>query len=174
MVDLETLGTEAGAVILSLGAVRFGDGGVTEEFYQRIDLASAVAAGLVMDPATVLWWLGQSEAARAEILLPGEPLGNVLKDFQEWLGWNYQGELWGNGSDFDNALLAAAYKAVGRPVPWRWSKNRCYRTVKNLYPSVGMVRLGTHHHALDDARDQALHLMRILASVDAAGVACRS
>lgn len=164
MMDLETLGTEAGSVILSIGAVRFGDGVVTEEFYQRVDLASAVKAGLTMDPATVLWWLGQGEAARAEILKPGEPLDLVLQDFQGWLGWDYRGELWGNGSDFDNVLLEAAFKAVKRPVPWRWSKNRCYRTVKNLFPEVKMVRSGTHHNALDDARDQARHLMRMLPS----------
>ena len=162
MVDLETLGTEPGSVILSIGAVRFGEGEVTAEFYQRIDMASAVAAGLVMDPATVLWWLGQSEAARAEILKPGEPLDNALKDFQQWLGWDYRGELWGNGSDFDCVLLEAAFRAVKRPVPWKWSMNRCYRTVKNLFPDVKMERSGTHHNALDDARDQARHLMRIL------------
>ena len=59
-------------------------------------------------------------------------------------------------------LLEAAFKAVKRPVPWKWSMNRCYRTVKNLFPDVKMERSGTHHNALDDARDQARHLMRIL------------
>ena len=162
MIDLETLGTVPGSVILSIGAVRFGEGKILGEFYRRIDLDSAVAAGLVMDPHTVMWWMRQSDSAQAEILKAGEPLDLVLKDFSEWLGSHYAGELWGNGSDFDNVLLEAAFKAVKRTVAWGWSKNRCYRTVKSLFPAVKLERSGVHHHALDDARDQAVHLMRIL------------
>lgn len=162
MLDLETLGQTPGSVIVSLGAVRFGRGVVTAEFYQRVDVQSAVDAGLTMDVSTVMWWLKQGDAARAEIGKPGEPLALVLKDFQEWLGWDYRGELWGNGAAFDNALLDAAYRKLGKKPPWRFSMDRCYRTVKALHPDVAMVREGTHHHALDDARDQALHLMQML------------
>jgi inhibitor of KinA sporulation pathway (predicted exonuclease) len=34
--------------------------------------------------------------------------------------------------------------------------------LKNLHPQVTLERTGTHHHALDDARYQAMHLMKIL------------
>jgi inhibitor of KinA sporulation pathway (predicted exonuclease) len=34
--------------------------------------------------------------------------------------------------------------------------------LKNLHPQVTIERTGTHHHALDDARYQAMHLMKLL------------
>ena len=161
MLDIETFGQGPGSVIVSVGAVKFGGGRILDEFYRRIDPASAVAAGLTMDVATVQWWLRQSDAARAEVSGEGgEALGDVLEKFGWWI--SDKTEMWGNGIDFDNVLLAEAYKALGREVPWRWSKNRCYRTVKSLYPEVGLVREGLHHQALDDARDQAYHLMSML------------
>jgi inhibitor of KinA sporulation pathway (predicted exonuclease) len=33
--------------------------------------------------------------------------------------------------------------------------------VKNLHPEITMNRTGTHHNALDDARNQAQHLIDI-------------
>ena len=161
MLDIETFGQGPGSVIVSVGAVKFGGGRILDEFCRRIDPASAVAAGLTMDVATVQWWLRQSDAARAEVSgAGGEELWTVLEKFGWWI--SADAEVWGNGSDFDNVLLAAAYRAVGMQEPWRWSKNRCYRTVKSLYPEVEMMREGLHHQALDDARDQAYHLMAML------------
>ncbi len=46
--------------------------------------------------------------------------------------------------------------------PWNFWNNRCYRTLKNLHPKIELVRTGVHHHALADAKTQALHLLEIL------------
>ena len=69
--------------------------------------------------------------------------------------------LWGNGASFDNAILSTAYELCELETvqPWRFYNDRCYRTVKSLYPEVAMVRTGTYHNALDDAESQALHLL---------------
>ncbi len=69
--------------------------------------------------------------------------------------------MWGNGSDFDNTLLEEAYRATGIKPPWRFTGNRCYRTVKNLFPDVWVDPVGTAHNALDDATYQANHLIAI-------------
>lgn len=161
MLDLETLGNKPGAVIVAIGAVKFGGGEILDEFYRRIDPQSCVASGLAMDVSTVLWWLKQSDAARLEIVEPGELLGQALLDFRRWLD-TQDAEIWGNGAAFDNVLLAAAYDAAGITVPWKFWNDRCYRTIKNLHHEVPLPREGTHHHALDDARSQARHLMAIL------------
>lgn len=161
MLDLETLGAAPGSVIVTLAAVTFGGGVVEKEFYRRIDAEHAVSYGLKMDVPTVLWWMRQSEEARQELLLPGENLKDVLREFADWVAG--ADEVWGNGSDFDNVMLAEAYRMAGMALPWKWSRNRCYRTIKNLYPDKPLeVRTGTHHHALEDARSQALHLMELL------------
>ena len=161
MLDLETLGNKPGSVIVAIGAVKFGNGGIIDSFYVRVDAESCVAAGLKLDVSTVLWWLTQSDAARLEITKPGQLLTAVLICFAEWVG-DKDAEVWGSGAAFDNALLAAAYDATGTPRPWKFSNDRCYRTVKNLYPDVPLARAGTHHNALDDAESQARHLMLIL------------
>jgi len=46
--------------------------------------------------------------------------------------------------------------------PWYFWNDRCYRTMKSLYPQIPMERDGVHHNALDDAISQARHLMAIL------------
>lgn len=170
MLDLETLGTAPGSAILAIGAVKFTGGEVYADFYERVDLKSCIAAGLVMDPDTVMWWLGQPDGPRLEITKKGLNLASVLQRFAEWV-WSIHGrdddgkweiEMWGNGAAFDNTLLAAAYRALDLTPPWKFSNDRCYRTVKNLYPDIPMPRTGTHHNALDDARSQAMHLMAML------------
>lgn len=159
MIDLETLGTRPGSVIVAIGAVRFGGGKILDRFYAVIDPQDAQACGLTIDAGTVLWWLGQSDEARKEIAFGGKPLAAVLTSFAAWLGDDRETEVWGNGASFDCALLAEAYVRCGLPRPWRYPNERCYRTVKELHPEVELKRQGTHHNAADDAESQALHLM---------------
>ena len=161
MLDLETLGQKPGAVIVSIGAVKFGGGEIRECFYERIDAQSCLDVGLEMDGGTVAWWLRQDPAALLEVAKPGRAIGTVLGLFAEWLG-GAEAEVWGNGAAFDNAILVAAYEAIGVKRPWEFRNDRCYRTVKSLWPEVELEREGTHHNALDDAISQAWHLMAIL------------
>lgn len=161
MLDLETLGNRPGSVISSIGAVWIGQNeGAQPPFYMRVDAQSCVDAGLKMDVSTVHWWMRQDDAARQELMKPAPSLGAVLRLFTTWLGNDLE-EVWGNGAGFDNVLLGAAYDAMGVRRPWRHSQDRCYRTMKNLPGAPAMEREGLHHHALDDARSQALHLVRI-------------
>jgi exodeoxyribonuclease VIII len=69
--------------------------------------------------------------------------------------------VWGNGADFDNVILGNAYLAVNKPRPWSFWNNRCYRTVRAMAPNIDYVRPVIAHHALHDARAQALHLIEI-------------
>jgi len=164
MLDLETLGVRPGSVLLAIGAVKFNDKGISDRFYERIDVASSTAVGMVMDPSTVMWWLRQSDSARAEVTKPGKPLAQVLTAFTQWLN-STELEIWGNGAAFDNVLLRAAYDRAKMPHPWVFTKDRCYRTLKSLYPHVPMERTGTHHNALNDAESQALHTIAIMGQI---------
>ncbi len=160
MLDLETLGNKPGSVILAIGAVKFSATKILDTFYMRVNPESCVKWGLRMDVSTVMWWLKQNEAARAEIALPGGDLVAVLVEFSRWLK-DENAEVWGNGAAFDNVLLADAYDRVNMERPWKFWNDRCYRTVKTLFPGMPERRTGTHHNALDDAISQAEHLMNI-------------
>jgi exodeoxyribonuclease VIII len=162
MVDLETMGNRPSAPIIAIGAVAFDKKAVHDEFYVVVDLADSVAEGAVMDPSTVLWWMKQSDEARAEFQREGQPLGLALGMFREWVA-KFAGDIdgvWGNGASFDNVILSESYRRMGNEAPWPFWADRCYRTVKSV-TKMPMGRTGTHHNALDDARDQAMHLMTI-------------
>lgn len=174
MIDLETMGQGPDAAIVSLGAVEFDRGyqQLGESFYVAVDLKSSVQAGGVMDPDTVLWWLKQSSQAREAIGASSVQVASALAAFSGWLRGRCDlrdVRIWGNGSDFDNVILANAYRRLAVPVPWKFWNNRCYRTWKNEHPEVLMTRSGTHHNALDDAISQAEHMLQVRHELPLAG-----
>lgn len=166
MLDLETMGTGPQAAIIAIGAVKFDISAqeIGERFYRVVDLESAVACGGVMDASTVLWWLKQSDAARAAFDRSGDHIAVALQQFAGWMEdrSNVVVRVWGNGAAFDNVILASAYRRIGLTQPWPTRNDRCYRTVKALYPEVKIQRVGVHHNALDDAESQARHLIAML------------
>ena len=164
MVDLETLGTQPYAPLLSIGAVAFtfDDEPILDVFYQPITLESCLELGMRADAGAIEFWMEQSQEAREVFRTGGRvKLPNALDAFTDWWGSRPM-YLWGNSARFDCGLLEAAYKACRKEIPWEWWKERCYRTVKGL-PGAGLklVRHGTHHNALDDALSQALHLREL-------------
>ncbi len=169
MVDLETLGTRAGCTIMSIGAVMFDPESRTlgAKFYVTINRKSCAAHGLHEDPKTLEWWGNQSHEARKifdEVSSSNSwGLPTALNSFRHYLRDHgaERVKVWGNGADFDNAILqsawAAAYPVNNVPPLWDHWDNRCYRTLKGLAPNCKMLRVGTYHHALDDAISQAHH-----------------
>lgn len=171
MVDLETLGITPGSVILSIGAVAFdlATKQLGKEFYVVIDTPSCLDYGLTTDNSTLQWWQNQSDDARkvldqAKSIEFSKPLYEALLEFDKFLtGFDINSvQIWGNGSDFDNAMLTCAYAAIDRNIPWKFWNNRCFRTVRSLFPEKHLDRIGTFHNALDDAKTQANHLIKIM------------
>jgi len=162
MVDLETLGNGPQSVIIAIGAVEFDPdvGAVSRMFEYRIDPQSCIDAGLKMDASTVMWWMQQSDEARSVFKSDLGPLVDALEDFAEW--YPKGAPLWGNGATFDNVILANAYKSVKLKQPWKYTDDRCYRTLKNLLPHINQEAVGVKHNAVDDARYQALHAIKLL------------
>jgi hypothetical protein len=170
MVDLETLGRRAGCSVLSIGAVAFDadTGKLGPEFYTVIKVASCEEVGLHTDPETVAWWEKQSPEAQkvlkqARAARGNKPLDKALVLFNEYLHQfgARSVQVWGNGSDFDNAILINLYAATGVKNGWEFWNNRCFRTLKNLAPQIKTERTGTYHNALDDAKTQALHAIKV-------------
>ena len=165
MVDLETLGTTADAVILSIGAVRFdlSSGKISdEEFYSSISVESNLSWKRRISEDTLLWWFKQDAAARQVFFEPKEALEHSLVQFSDWIG---TGEhiMWSNGADFDLPMLAHAFSVCGIEIPWKFWNSRCYRTYKNL-PGAKAVKLpheGVKHNAMADAFSQAQNVIAI-------------
>jgi DNA polymerase III epsilon subunit-like protein len=166
MVDLETMDNKPTAAITAIGAVAFDPdtGELGERFYVKVDLQTSMDAGLTVSADTINWWLMQADEPRKEMARKGHPLPFVLEQFSEFLR-PYQ-FVWGNGAAFDNAILQTAYAKVGQPLPWKFWNDRCYRTVKSMYPDVKLERVGNLHNALDDAVSQATHLIAIYKEIN--------
>ncbi|OYR88661.1 hypothetical protein DJ71_04880 [Halorubrum sp. E3] len=152
MIDIESMGLDPGASIVSIGAVRFGPKGLDETFFESISLTSCEHAGLSIDAETVEWWLAQDELAK-EQLTGGHRLEPVLEEFAEWLGG--ADEIWANSPSFDCELLEAAYDAVGMDAPWSFYEERDFRTLSGLDVAPDIDNAGVEHDALDDAKAQA-------------------
>lgn len=159
MVDIEALGSKPPAVILSIGAVVFDLSGTHEEFYYRVDVGSSLLYGFHVDPATVQWWNGQDDKAKAAAFYcPGAaPIHGVLDAFSSFV--NKSTYLWAKGPDYDCVFIAAAYERLGMPVPWSFRNNRDVRTILAL-SGVRQEVNADAHNALADAKSQADAVLR--------------
>lgn len=153
MVDIETLGTDPGSVILSIGAVRFNKQKTGQTFYRAINVLDSILAGLKVDEKTAAWWRTQPDEAVGP-LYPQRPLKTTLAEFSSFVTGH--DTIWAKGPDFDLVLLDHAYRAAGLRVPWSFRNARDVRTILALSPKrKPVVDLGTKHMALDDAVYQA-------------------
>jgi exodeoxyribonuclease VIII len=170
MIDLETLGTVPGSVILSIGAVAFDEGqpeSLWDQFEARpIKVRSSRAVGLTIDEGTLAWWMHQDAEARGLLDCALEGAGGLtvheaMSEFSDW--FPLDACIWGNGANFDEPLLTAAYSAIGRVPPYKYYVSHCYRTMKNLFRNVPTPAFqGLKHDALADALHQTRHLQAIL------------
>ena len=167
MLDIETLDTAPSAVILSIGIVAFNKEQVSVEFLHRaVDIQPQIDQGRTISADTLKWWLNQSDAARHSLLRmnPKSP-ETVAKDIWDFVS-DYcaikDAKFWGNGSDFDNVKVEHFMRQNGVEPPWEFYNNRCYRTMKNMFPNVTKPKFeGVKHNAEADARHQATHMVEI-------------
>ncbi|MDZ9755805.1 3'-5' exoribonuclease [Escherichia coli] len=169
MIDLETMGKNPDAPIISIGAIFFDPqtGDMGPEFSKTIDLETA---GGVIDRDTIKWWLKQSREAQSAIMTDEIPLDDALLQLREFIDEN-SGEffvhVWGNGANFDNTILRRSYERQEIPCPWRYYNDRDVRTIVELGKAIDFDARtaipfeGERHNALDDARYQAKYVSAI-------------
>ncbi|EKH1598736.1 3'-5' exoribonuclease, partial [Escherichia coli] len=119
MIDLETMGKNPDAPIISIGAIFFDPqtGDMGPEFSKTIDLETA---GGVIDRDTIKWWLKQSREAQSAIMTDEIPLDDALLQLREFIDENsgeFFVQVWGNGANFDNTILRRSYERQGIPCP---------------------------------------------------------
>lgn len=169
MIDTETAGLPPTGALMSIGAVFFDLQTQTmgPTFNRTINLTSSVALGGTIDASTMLWWLRQGDAARKSVAYGGEPLLIVLEDFANWIKETCRHEdvrPWGNAAAFDMTIVGGAYKRLGIPTPWYWTNERCFRTVRNMCPTIEYdpsQKGEGAHNALADAVFQVEHMFKI-------------
>lgn len=172
MIDIETLGTSADAVVLSVGMVEMNYRKITNALYLEVgDISDQLSRGRTVSQSTINWWTQQSEAAK-KVLRPTSDRGSeqlshtlgterLLRGIMGWEPFATSGHtysVWGNGAAFDNAIMEHLFGMYGLECPWSFRDNMCYRTLRTLVPSVSTLENPCPHDALQDATYQMKHL----------------
>lgn len=163
MLDLETLDNKPTSAILSLGAVC--DADPSRPFNAYLELEPQFALGCTVSTSTVMWWFKQSDAARADQVAGVRERPQAAMDkFAMWVasfGDPKEIFVWGNGASFDVPIVRHLAGKLGIEMPWPFWNDRCYRTLKTLYPEVKLTK-SNGHTALGDALNQMQHLHLLL------------
>ena len=164
MLDLETLGTRPGCVVLTLGAVKFDPYTLSDlgpGIYFRVDVDEQTALGREVQEDTLTWWLQQVEDVREEAL--GEhdrvSLDTMYRDLNRFLvGAN---NIWAQGPLFDFAILEHLYRQMGWPTPWHYWQIRDSRTLFGVHGDPRVKGKAGLHNALEDCVSQATAVQQI-------------
>jgi len=159
MIDLETLGTEPDAPIISIGAVFFDKKGLGEDFQVNLDINQQIKDGRKMTGDTFKWWLEQENAAKRVFK---ESATSTMWGLQLFYNWAFEQCSprtmcpWGNGATFDISIMENILNQYDVEIPWRFWNIRDLRTFKEYVHDGKNVQFqGTPHNALDDAKHQA-------------------
>ena len=167
MLDLETLGTTPGSVVMSIGAAAFDlyKGFQGRTFHAHVELQPQLDMGMTVSGSTIGWWLGQSDMARfgqtnAKRVTPLV----ALAEFGLWLRATRTSEtegIWAHGLNFDLPIIEALYfrlAAAGNTVvpPWSYRAGRDTRTLFGL-ANKKMGDFGTDNPVAHDALQDAIY-----------------
>lgn len=161
-VDIETLGTRPGSIVLSVAAVPFlwnaEQAVFGETFYRRISVMDSLVNGLVADQDTLNWWASQPREAWYSLLeLKEHRLREVFDELAGFVGHFCEPKcrVWMNGPSFDGVILQAAALSARTSLPWRYWQERCVRTICEDVAEPERPADSVKHDALSDAMHQA-------------------
>jgi hypothetical protein len=175
MLDIETLAKKPGAVVLSVGAavMDMEQLEIVDKAYWVLDLKEQEHCKI--DPETVIWWMQQTDNARAAFrkLIPKTDAATFKIELQKLLDTYNTRTPWANGTNFDLPILGQYiynnYHAPGEledVVPWgyRWQDMRSLATVMAEilpYSTFVTTNATVAHNALDDAVRQAEYVLEV-------------
>lgn len=165
MIDLETLGTSPDCPVISIGAIAFDieKKVLGPTFYAVLDTEQQINDGRKVDGSTLKWWLSQSDAAKKVFKENPAEVKTALNFLVEFVKQWPKVKVWGNGSTFDITIMENLFKHYGVKCPWRYNDIMDLRTFKRFCAGgERIIKSGTAHNALDDARSQAQYVLDAL------------
>jgi hypothetical protein len=168
MFDLETLGTDPKAHVLSIGWAIFDEEKVLES--GSVVLRAEDQADRTRSASTIKWWIGQASRdpdSAKEFLFPTAQFNLIQALGIVQYAHTRAGdgaEVWANSPTFDLAILRDMFQSQGSETPWQFYMERDFRTLKAMRPptSKSVSSAGTpevKHTAEGDAIDQARQLL---------------
>lgn len=191
VIDIETLALSTNAVVLSIGMAVLSVTGnlIMSDLDFKLPAQPQIIDERVIDQDTISWWDRQSKEAREDSFIPmyaapavlGEgarkQLIAQLTEFYNVIRALGDGALvWGNGADFDIAILRSLLHDYKMPTPWSYKNVRCLRSVKNMLFRDGAqicanVKMqGIAHTATGDSLFEAHQLAAIIKACSDRGI----
>lgn len=179
VIDLETLGLSHDAAIISIGGVALDTAYEPVSYFASgpISMRSNDTCGRTVDASTVAWWLDQPAEVRKFSFMTtvddgfsGAYLSSALRDFFIWGDFEHaKKKVWGNGPEFDNVILAAAWeRTAAKSEIWSWPyyNNQSIRTIRLIAEQLKLDVMEREpliqHVALYDAYAEALYLRDVM------------
>jgi DNA polymerase III epsilon subunit-like protein len=176
--DIETLGTNSDAVVLSIGACVVTPDGVQKEgtFYSCVNIQQQIDLGRSITEGTLRFWFEQEQGVIQNSfgVANGPSIREVMSNLLTWIKSNGSPSVYCKGPQFDAAILdsMADSAKVERPIGYR--KWRDIRTLEETITWAGHedmlnaqqenASLLHAHDALDDAfaQGETIHLAMLL------------
>lgn len=167
MLDLETLGTSNRAVIIQLGACVFDpdEPNIIPSWGTNVSIDSCLQAGGEVNGDTIMWWLGQSQEARASVhAQPRFAIAAALKNLTNFYTQHNCKRIWSHGATFDIVIVKHYLNALNLQAPWKFYHERDTRTLIDIAESHGFhpEKTTTAHMAKEDSIAQSLTCIRAL------------
>jgi hypothetical protein len=167
MVDLETLGTNPDTIVVSIGACFFDieTKQLGPTFYMALDIEDQLKKGRSITGSTLKWWMSQSDAVKKVFHEKSKPTSEVLNTLVYWIKQETNKKNlkpWGNGNTFDISILENMFNQYNIEVPFMYYNSMDLRTFRRFVANNEKVDKseGTNHNALDDAKNQALFVIK--------------
>lgn len=128
MLDLETLGTNYGAVITQIGACYFDryTGEIGEKFQVNIDMEDSVREGFKIEPGSVLFWFDQPKKTFLE---NGLPVRIAMKLYGRFVR---RAECVWSHATFDFGMIQDACHRLGMEQVMKYRVTKDIRTLMEL------------------------------------------
>lgn len=166
MIDIETLGTEPGCVVLSAAAVCVTrEDGVLGHFHTPFNVEQQLGVGATVSPRTAVWWAKQGTNPDNIFTYDGGHLSVQFQEFIDWIQAQNADYYWANSPSFDLDILDGLRKClIARrscipDVPWTYKNKRDFRTIRDFITPTPCLK---PHDALADALIQAEDLVEFL------------
>lgn len=169
MIDIETLGTDPDAVVLTIGGVKFDpfneSRGTWDPFYYTLEIEEQETNGRTICDNTINnFWMKPENVEEFEKAISPEgrtPVDDVLEELRKWQ--LHCDGLWAWGNDFDFKILDHLYKNYDRNIPWPFYRKEDARSVCNFMPKDPRRDYGrTTHNAMEDCIKQVYAVHRTI------------
>lgn len=152
MLDIETLGTNPDAPVLSAAVVYF-DPETGETFEQaKFVFDVRLQEGRPINFDTMKWWMDQSKKASKHWRTAKKY--DKLADFVLFCDKHKKVTWWANSPAFDEVIMSSLLRDAKERVPWKFWTWRDVRTVKNFLFDKTAPTNKNAHDPLDDCLAQ--------------------